>query len=143
MTVSVHSGLGRHLETLVPLQITTSLECIWISFCILIHGVCLGRWTVIAFLLRIQDRVQSRKMTYLSYSLLIFGASNFIINMIEMCFILTACSPRAKLWDPSLDGNCNGAPLVTNFGYFHGGVHIPIPSFEPSLMIVSSLGNIQ
>ncbi|KAL6718607.1 hypothetical protein ACLMJK_002841 [Lecanora helva] len=37
-----------------------------------------------------------------------------------MTMIVTACSPREKLWNPSLEGDYHGVNRVYYFGYFQG-----------------------
>ena len=120
LTVSVTSGLGNHIFLLQHPEIVKSQMWSWIGQCILIQTVGTGKYAVIAFLLRIQDRAQSRKMIFLTYFLYFIGVSNFIINIAEMGLILTSCSPTAKFWNQTLPGSCNYVDRTDHVGYFQG-----------------------
>ena len=105
---------------LEPSQIAKSLEWVYIGQLTLIQSIGFGKCAVIAFLLRIQDRAQSRKNMYLSKFLYFIGISNFVINIAEIGVILFSCSPTAKLWNPLLLGNCNHLARTNYMGYFQG-----------------------
>ena len=120
LTVSVTSGLGNHIFLLKPPQIVKSIEWAWIGQCLIIQSIGFGKNAVIAFILRIQDRVQNRKTTFLTYFLYFIGVSNFFINTTEMAMILTSCSPTAKFWNTVLPGSCNHIGRTNHVGYFQG-----------------------
>jgi len=67
ITVSVTSGLGNHMSLLDSLQIVKALKYSWIGHMLGIPFNGFGKNAVIAFLLRIQDRAQSKKMTCMTY----------------------------------------------------------------------------
>lgn len=120
LTVSVTSGLGNHIVLLKPPQIVKAIEWSWIGQCLLIQSIGFGKYAVIAFILRIQDRVQSRKTTVVTYFLYFIGVSNFVINITEMSLILTSCSPTAKFWNSALPGSCTHIGRTDHGGYFQG-----------------------
>ena len=107
ITVSVLSGLGNYMDLLEPPEISKALEWTWIGQCLLIQSIGFGKYAIIAFLLRIQDRVQSKKTKFLNYFLYFVGVSNFVFNIISMTMILTSCSPTAKYWNHRLPGSCD------------------------------------
>lgn len=113
---------------LKPSQIVKSLEWIWIGQCLLIQSIGFGKYAVIAFILRFQDRAQSRKKTVSTYSLYFIGVSNFFINITEMVMILTSCVPTAKFWNSALPGTCNHIARTNHVGYFQGCMNMMIPS---------------
>jgi len=120
ITVSVTSGLGNNMSLLEPLQIVKALKYSWIGQMLGIQFNGFGKKAVIAFLLRIQDRAQSKKMTCLTYCLYFIGVSNFAINTTEVCMILTSCSPTGKFWNPMIPGRCDHVTRTNHVGYFQG-----------------------
>ena len=120
LTVSVASGLGNHIFLLQQQQIVKAIEWSWIGQCLMIQSIGCGKYAVIAFILRIQDRTESKKRTYVTYFLYFVGVSNFAINIAEMAMIMTTCSPTAKFWNSALPGTCNGVGRADHVGYFQG-----------------------
>lgn len=120
LTVSVTSGLGNHIVLLKPPQIVKAIEWAWMGQCLLIQSIGFGKYAVIAFILRIQDRAQSRKTTVVTYFLYFIGVSNFVINITEMALILTSCSPTAKFWNSALPGSCTHIGRTDHVGNFQG-----------------------
>ncbi|KAL6717504.1 hypothetical protein ACLMJK_005419 [Lecanora helva] len=120
LTVGATSGLGTHLRLLEPWQLVKALKYSWIAQILGIQMNGFAKNAVIAFLLRIQDRAQSRKMTFLTYFLYFIGISNFAVNTTEMSMVLTSCSPTEKFWNPVLAGNCNHVSRTYHVGYFQG-----------------------
>ncbi|CZR62197.1 uncharacterized protein PAC_12094 [Phialocephala subalpina] len=47
-------------------------------------------------------------------------ASNVIVNIIIIPIVWTQCSPTAKIWDNSLEGNCDGRERNKLYGFFQG-----------------------
>ncbi|KAJ5716129.1 hypothetical protein N7493_008040 [Penicillium malachiteum] len=90
----------------------------WIAQIIAILDLVIARIAVIAFLLTIQSGTRSRSR----YLLYIVGATQAIINVIEIGFIFKQCSPTAKLWDNSLPGTCDGILLCSQVGYAQGSI---------------------
>lgn len=120
LTVSVTSGLGNQIFLLKPTQIVNSIEWSWIGQSLLIQSIGCGKYAVIAFILRFQDRAQSRKTTFLTYFLYFIDVSNFVLNITEMAMILTSCSPTAKFWNSALPGSCNHIGRTDHVGYLQG-----------------------
>ena len=117
ITVSVLSGLGNYMDLLEPPEIIKALEWTWIGQCLLIQSIGFGKYAIIAFLLRIQDRVQSKKTKVSNYVLYFIGVSNFVLNIVSMTMILTSCSPTAKYWNKQLPGSCDHLVRHRNTGY--------------------------
>ena len=88
ITVSVFSGLGTYMDQLEPPEIVKALEWTWIGQCLLKKSIGFGKYAIIAFLLRIQDRVQSKKTKVLDYVLYFVGVVNFVLNIVSMTMIL-------------------------------------------------------
>ena len=120
LTVSVAFGLGNHIYLLKQQQVVKSIEWSWIGQSLMIQSIGCGKYAVIAFILRIQDRTESRKRTYVTYFLYFIGFSNFVINIAEVVMIMTSCSPTAKFWNSALPGSCNDIGRTDHVGYFQG-----------------------
>lgn len=122
LTVACASGLGNHITSLTAVQAVKALQWSWFGQILAIQAIGFGKIAVIAFLLRIQDRANSRKARILVYFLYFIGLSNVIININQAVLILTSCSPAARLWDQGLPGTCNQIARTNYVGYFQGGV---------------------
>ena len=121
LTVSCVWGMGNHLPLLTTEQTKNALEWSWIGQMILIQSIGAGKIAVVAFLLRIQAGLNSKKTKYLSWLLYFVAVTNVAINLDQMALILRACSPVGKLWNPSLPGACDGLVRASHVGYFQGG----------------------
>ena len=117
ITVSVLSGLGNYMDLSEQPEIVKALEWTWIGQRLLIQSIGFGKYAIIAFLLRVQDRVQSKKTKVLNYVLYFVGVSNFVLNIVSMTMILTSCSPTAKYWNKRLPGSCDHLERHRNTGY--------------------------
>ena len=117
ITVSVLLRLGNYMDLLEQPEIVQALEWTWIGQCLLIESIGFGKYTIITFLSRIQDRVQSKKIKVLNYVLYFVGVSNFVLNIVSMTMILTSCSPTAKYWNKRLLGSCDHLERHRNTGY--------------------------
>ncbi|KAJ5759512.1 hypothetical protein N7520_006668 [Penicillium odoratum] len=116
MTVSVRYGLGTHQHLLEPDMIVQTNLWSWIAQVTAILDLVIARIAVIAFLLTIQSGTRS-KGRYLLYAV---GATQAIINVIEVGLIFKQCSPTAKLWNGSLPGTCDGVVLCSQVGFAQG-----------------------
>jgi len=122
LTVSCVWGMGNHISLLTNIQVINSLKYSWFGQLILIQVIGFGKIAVIAFLLRIQDRANSRKNTVLIWLLYFVGFSNIVININQLIQILIACSPAQRLWNQGLPGDCNNIVRTNHIGYFQGGL---------------------
>ncbi|KAG0645989.1 hypothetical protein D0Z07_7935 [Hyphodiscus hymeniophilus] len=119
LTVSVMFGLGEHLHTLVekdPALITKNQFYQWIFTTFAIVGISLGKLTIIAFILQIEGSTTYGRKWVLYF----FAVSIIIVNIIILPIIWTQCTPTAKIWDESIEGNCNGRRTNQLYGYFQG-----------------------
>ena len=120
LTVSVAFGLGNHISLLKQQQVIKAIEWSWIGQSVIIESIGCGKYAIIAFILRIQDRTESKKRTYVTYFLYFIGISNFVINTTEVAMIMTSCSPTAKFWNQALPGSCNNISRTDHVGLFQG-----------------------
>ncbi|KAJ5643408.1 uncharacterized protein N7484_005915 [Penicillium longicatenatum] len=118
MTVSVHYGLGTHQSLLPPDQIVNTNLWSWIAQVIAILDLVIARIAVIAFLLTIQSGTRS-KGRYLLYAV---GATQAIINVIEVGLIFKQCTPTEKLWDSNRPGTCDGIVICSQVGFAQGSI---------------------
>lgn len=119
MTVSVWYGLGTHQNLLSPYNIVQTNLWSWIAQVTAIFDLVIARIAVIAFLSSIQSGTRS-KSRYLLYAV---GATQAIINVIEVGLIFRQCSPTAKLWDAAIPGTCDGIVLCSQVGYAQGSTY--------------------
>lgn len=118
MTVSVRYGLGTHQNLLPPDRIVNTNLWSWIGQVIAILDLVIARIAVIAFLLTIQTGTRS-KGRYLLYAV---GATQAIINVIEVALIFKQCTPTAKLWNSNLPGTCDGIVICSQVGFAQGSM---------------------
>lgn len=118
MTVSVWYGLGTHQTLLSSRRIVQTNLWSWIGQVTAILDLVIARIAVIAFLLSIQSGTWSRGR----YFLYAVGATQAIINIIEVGLIFKQCSPTAKLWDNDLPGTCDGIIICSKVGYAQGSM---------------------
>ncbi|KAJ6096432.1 hypothetical protein N7486_007178 [Penicillium sp. IBT 16267x] len=118
MTVSVRYGLGTHQNLLSPDGIVNTNLWSWIAQVIAILDLVIARIAVIAFLLTIQNGTRS-KGRYLLY---VVGATQAIINVIEVGLIFKQCTPTAKLWNSNLPGTCDGIVICSQVGFAQGSI---------------------
>lgn len=141
LTVSVASGLGNHIFLLEQSQVVKAIKWAWISQSLLIQSIGFGKYAIIAFILRIQDRAQTRKATFITYFLYFVGVSNFFINITENIMIVTSCSPAAKFWNSALPGTCDHVIRTDHVGYFQGSMDCDVfNSRSVALTVYHSLG---
>ena len=141
LTVSIASGLGNHIILLQSQQVVKAIEWSWIGQSLMIQSIGCGKYAVIAFILRIQDRTESKKRTYVTYFLYFVGFSNFVINIAEMTMIMTSCSPTAKFWNKALPGTCKEVGRTDHVGYFQGCMsHAPFKNLDYCANRIDSLG---
>ena len=95
LTVSVAFGLGNHIFLLKPQQVVKAIEWSWIGQSLVIESIGCGKYAIIAFILRIQDRTESKKRTFVTYFLYFIGISNFVIRM-ALAEPITAYSNQSK-----------------------------------------------
>ena len=93
-----------------------SLEWSWIGQVVVIQAIGFGKLAIIAFLLRIQDRAQTRK----AWLLWFIGISNVVINIDQAVLILLQCDPVGKLWNQTIPGTCYHIQRTEHVAYFQG-----------------------
>ncbi|KAF7718264.1 Uncharacterized protein PECH_002079 [Penicillium ucsense] len=118
MTVSVHYGLGNHQNLLSYDNIVKTNLWSWIAQVLAIIDLVIARIAVIAFLMTIQNRTQS-KSKYLLYGV---GSAQAIINLIEIGLIFKQCTPTRKLWDIDVPGKCDMIEICSNVGFVQGSI---------------------
>lgn len=130
ITVSIALGLGNHIYLLEHQQVVNSQEWSWIGQSLMIQSIGCGKYAVIAFILRIQDRTKSKKRLYVTHFLYFIGFSNLVISIAEVIMIMTSCSPTAKFWNSALPGNCKNIDRTDHVGYFQGCMTQKISEIE-------------
>ncbi|KAJ5923774.1 hypothetical protein N7454_009019 [Penicillium verhagenii] len=118
MTISIRFGLGTHEDLLPPDRIAKTNLWSWIAQVVAILDLVIARIAVIAFLLTIQNGTRS-KGRYLLYAV---GATQAIVNVIEVGLIFKQCTPTAKLWNSALPGTCDGIVICSQVGFAQGSI---------------------
>ncbi|KUJ10332.1 uncharacterized protein LY89DRAFT_723577 [Mollisia scopiformis] len=121
LTISVEFGLGSHLTDLLALDselIVRNQFHQWIFTTFAIVSIALGKLAIIALILQIEGTsTTAHKRKWVLWA---FVASNVIVNIIIIPIVWTQCSPTAKMWDNSLEGDCNGRERNKLYGFFQG-----------------------
>lgn len=116
MTVSAWYGLGRHKNELDHGNIVQTNLWSWIGQILAILSLPFARIAVIAFL-RSLEAGTNRKGRWI---LLVVGALQAAINVIEVGFILKQCTPARKLWNQEVPGTCDGVVVCSQVGFLQG-----------------------
>ena len=117
-TVSCFWGMGRHVDSLTPEQISNAIKWNMISQMVMIQVFGFGKIAVIAFLIRIQEGIQSTRKTLLTAVLYFIAVSNIVLNITQLVLMLLGCTPYQKLWNSDLPGKCVHLARARNVGYF-------------------------
>ncbi|KAG4427211.1 hypothetical protein IFR05_017306 [Cadophora sp. M221] len=115
ITIGSSHGLGRHISTLQPPQITIALKWNVIISSILIWSFSLPKFAIIATLNRILS--PGRKTTLLFWSLALSSQACILATSI---WWFVQCQPVEYGWDRSIPGGGKCAPIrvLADLGYF-------------------------
>lgn len=114
-TVSVHWGLGHHIQYLTPLQITNSIKYIYLCEFFSIMSPCFGRISYAILLLQILPPTVKRKR----FLWTIIGLQ-FVIDVGTVIISFAQCTPITAFWGPEAKTHCWN-PIVQQYtGYFQG-----------------------
>ncbi|KAJ5618513.1 hypothetical protein N7528_006624 [Penicillium herquei] len=114
--VGINTGLGAHKVDLTPDEVKHAIKWNWINQSLGIIATAIGKLAIVAFLQQIHGP-ESRKRVIFLWGV---GLATLLLNCITIALIWTQCSPRAKLWDDSLPGNCDGRARNMRVAYFQG-----------------------
>lgn len=115
-TVAVCYGLGQHVDALSIDQRIESMRWSWRFVGVSLIAIPVGKLTIIAFL----QLLHAPDARWRDYFLWTLGASNLVVNAITVGVALSSCTPRAKLWDVRLEGECNGILRNEYCAFFQG-----------------------
>ncbi|KAF5722310.1 integral membrane protein [Fusarium mundagurra] len=95
-----HYGLGRHVYTLSPQQISLYLRCFWVSILFYTYALSAIKLTFLIHYYRIMS-VSNMRWLYL-------GALGFIIlwGTYQGIGVFFFCTPFQSFWDSSVKGHC-------------------------------------
>jgi len=117
--IAVSHGIGIHQKILMainPELIVQSLLYTWIASNTAVITVCLGKNSIIAFILELQgNAVQPRQKWFLGS----LAVCNFILSLASLPVIWTQCFPVNKLWDNNINGYCRARPNLI-YSYCEG-----------------------
>lgn len=133
--VAIIFGLGAHVEDLGHSDVVVALHTTWVSQISGIVAAVTGKLSIIAFLNQIRGRHRGRP-----WFLYFIGASNIVVNIIVVVFILIQCTPLVKLWDERVPGDCKARPLNENYAYFQGSMFAALFSLSTFLLLILLTG---
>lgn len=114
-SVSVHWGLGQHIQYLTPKQATNAIKWIYITEFFAIMTPNFGR---ISFALLLLDLIPPQPWRRnLLWTLIIL---QFVVDVATVIVTYAQCTPVRGFWDHSLRAKCWASYIQANTGYFQG-----------------------
>ncbi|KAL2787403.1 hypothetical protein BJX66DRAFT_353367 [Aspergillus keveii] len=117
VTISAHHGTGQHTAGLSPYQVTQSTKYNWLSQGFHVMSTNWGKVSVGLFLLRIIQKVKSRRHKPVMYAGLVIMT---LINAVCVYTIYGQCAPTSRLWDQTIEGECWDPEVQRDYAFFQG-----------------------
>ena len=128
--ISVHYGLGTHIDALTPNAIVLAVKYCWVAQPFQLLAIAFGKIAAVTYLATIHGpRNANIKQAFLWIVGLVQLFSCFII----LGFIYSQCSAMAKLWNIEIPGTCNGRTRNVYMAYPDGS--------ESSIALARDLGD--
>lgn len=117
---SAHYGMGRHIGTLDPPDITRAIMYVWYARLSTIVAFCFVKLAIATLLLRVMT--VTKKSRYI-----LLGSVAVNVSVSIVWFIMTIkCIPASNNWNRDLGGKCIPNHVTTNHAYFAGGKLAPV-----------------
>lgn len=116
---AVHYGLGRHMDSLSPEQITQAIKWDYIQSLPFGLAAMFTKISIFIFLRRLFVTTQTKWPW--NYTLHFINGVNIVANLASATTVLPQCTPVEKLWDPTLPGSCWVPSTQAAIGIFQGG----------------------
>ncbi|PQE28129.1 integral membrane protein [Rutstroemia sp. NJR-2017a BBW] len=116
-TLSVHWGLGRHIQFLSPDEITNSIKWIYLCEFFSIMSPGFGRISFAFLLLGLIPPTKWRQR-YL-WSII---TCQFIVDVVTVIISFSQCRPMRGFWDSNVHAHCWLPSVQQRTGYFQGSV---------------------
>jgi hypothetical protein len=117
VTISAHHGTGRHAADLTPYQVMESTKYNWLSQGFHVMSTNWGKVSVGLFLLRIIQKVKSRRHAPVMYGGLVLMT---LVNVVCVYTIYGQCAPTHRLWDQAVHGECWDPQVQRDYAFFQG-----------------------
>ena len=115
--ISVHYGMGTHINALTPNGIVLALKYCWIAQPFQLLALAFGKIAAVTYLATIHGpRNANIKLAFLWTVGLVQLCSCFVI----LGFIYLQCSPMQKLWNIEIPGTCDGRTRNVYMAYLDG-----------------------
>ena len=109
-------GFGRHAGCSTPERIAEQLKLQYTAEIPLIISTLFSRLSICIFLLRLFSINKAWR-----WSLWAIAILTTITNIASATIILLQCTPRAKLWNPTIPGHCWAPHVQVDIGNYQGG----------------------
>jgi len=119
-TVSVHWGLGRHIQFLSPDQIRFSIKYVYLCEFFSIMAPCFGRISYAFLLLQLVPPSKwPRRVLWVVISI------QFIVDLGTVIVSFSQCQPIYEFWGTNAKEHCWDPKVQQYTGYFQGCMTSP------------------
>ncbi|CAF9939679.1 hypothetical protein IMSHALPRED_001592 [Imshaugia aleurites] len=117
--ISVHYGMGTHIDALTPNAIVLALKYCWVAQPFQLLALAVGKIAAVTYLATFRGpRNANIKLTLLW----IVGLVQLFSCIVILGFIYSQCSPMPKLWNEEIPGTCNGRTRNVYMAYLDGSL---------------------
>ncbi|KAK4561384.1 hypothetical protein LTR86_004701 [Recurvomyces mirabilis] len=102
-TAAAIYGIGNHIELLTKTDIVQALKWDWLGRMIGVWASFFGKNVVIALMLRIQGRTNTKKALFLHF----IWVSNLLLTIALVTVLCLRCKPTSLWWDKAQPGSCD------------------------------------
>lgn len=114
-TISVHWGLGRHIQLLEPEQISMSIKYVYLCEFFSIMAPCFGRISYAFLLLQLVPPSKWPKRC-----LWFVIGLQFVVDVGTVVVSSAQCQPIYEFWGPNPKAHCWNSKVQQHTGYFQG-----------------------
>lgn len=115
--ISVHYGMGTHIDALTPNAVVLALKYCWVAQPFQLLALAFGKIAAVTYLATIHGpRNANIKLAFLW----IVGLVQLLSGIVILGFIYSQCSPMTKLWNVEIPGTCNGRARNVYMAYLDG-----------------------
>ncbi|KAF4550045.1 Hypothetical protein D9617_19g103500 [Elsinoe fawcettii] len=112
------TGLGNDTKNLTYPETFQALRFTWYTIFIGLVATTFAKFSVVSLLLQVQGpSAKKRKI-----ALWAIAASFAVINLLQIVFSATQCTPAERLWYRFMEGSCPRGRLAGNWNYLQGSV---------------------
>ncbi|KAF2227339.1 hypothetical protein BDZ85DRAFT_2220 [Elsinoe ampelina] len=112
------TGLGNDTRKLTYTQTFEALRFAWYTIFVGLVATTFAKFSVVALLVSVQGPSAKKRRFFLLGIAAVFA----LINLLQIVFSATQCSPASRLWYGYLEGACPRGRLAGNWNYLQGSV---------------------